>query len=104
MMKLFGWKRPDQVLTYTHLSMKDVDEKDLVLHGLKRKEEIIRPIMEIQRCAKCGEENAPVALYCGKCGYVLSKQSTRQAVQLEIRRILREEGPQLLKELARETA
>jgi integrase len=81
MMKLFGWKRPDQVLTYTHLSMKDVDEKDLVLHGLKQKEEIIKPIMEIQRCAKCGEENAPIALYCGKCGVILGRPPNAETDQ-----------------------
>ena len=41
MIKLFGWKRPEQVSVYSHLSMRDVEEKDLVLHGLKPREEIL---------------------------------------------------------------
>jgi integrase len=103
MMLQFGWTKPDMVSVYSHLSMRDVEDKDLVLHGLKRKEEILRPIMEIIRCGKCQEENAPIAIYCSKCGEVLSKQSTREAVQEEVRRILKEEYPQLVKELAKET-
>jgi integrase/recombinase XerD len=85
MMKLFGWKRPDQVTTYTHISMKDVDDKDLVLHGLKSKEEILRPLIEIVKCQKCGEENAPIALYCAKCGEVLGPedQLTNRLKKLE---------------------
>jgi ribosomal protein L40E len=101
-MKLFGWSKPDMVGVYGHLSMKDVDDKDLVLHGLKTKEEIVRPIMQIQKCAKCGEENAPIALYCTKCGRVLSKESTNETIREEVRRILREQGPELLKELTKQ--
>lgn len=89
---------------YSHLSMRDVEDKDLVLHGLKTKEEILRPIMQIQKCGKCHADNAPIAVYCQECGAVLSKQSTREAVQEEVRRILREEYPALVKELAAKDA
>ncbi len=53
MMKLFGWKRPDMVGVYSHLTMKDVEDYDLMLHGLKRREEILRPL--VVKCPKCGE-------------------------------------------------
>jgi hypothetical protein len=98
MMKLYRWKKTDMVSVYSHLSMKDVDDKDLVLHGLKSKEEILRPIVEVIKCAKCHQENAPIALYCAKCGVVLSKQSTDETIRKEVRRILREQGPELLRE------
>jgi hypothetical protein len=74
MMKLFGWKRPDMVGVYSHLTMKDVEDYDLMLHGLKRREEILRPLVQVVKCPKCGEENAPVAMYCAKCGEVLVSQ------------------------------
>jgi len=78
MMKLFGWKRPDMVTVYSHLSMRDVEDKDLVLHGLKSKEDILKPIVHIQKCPKCFEENAPIAVYCVKCGGILSGASTKE--------------------------
>ncbi len=71
MMKLFGWKRPDMVMVYSHLSMRDVDDKDLILHGLKSREEVLKPVTQIQRCRNCNEENAPLAIYCVKCGRTL---------------------------------
>ncbi len=71
MMLLFGWNTADMVRVYAHLSMRDVEEKDLVLHGLKPREEILRPLVHVQRCRSCSEENAPIAVYCVKCGAIL---------------------------------
>jgi integrase len=81
MMLLFGWKRPEMVRIYSHLSMRDVDEKDLALHGIKKREEVLRPVIQVQRCSECGEENAPIAMYCQKCGGVLG--STRAQKEIE---------------------
>jgi integrase len=80
MMLQLGWTKPDMVSVYSHLSMRDVEDKDLVLHGLKKRDEILRPLVEIQRCSTCQEENAPIAMYCHKCGQVLGQedQSLRQ--------------------------
>ena len=72
MMLLFGWKRPEQVSTYAHLRMRDVDNKDLALHGLISKEQILKPIVNVQVCGSCEEQNAPFAMYCKKCGTVLT--------------------------------
>jgi integrase len=101
MMKLYGWRKTDMISVYSHISMKDVDDKDLVLHGLKSKAEILRPIVDVMKCASCEAENAPFSVYCQKCGKVLSKESTREAIQEEVRRILKEQGAELLKELAK---
>jgi mannitol/fructose-specific phosphotransferase system IIA component (Ntr-type) len=43
------------------------------LHGLKRKEEILRPISQVIKCV-CGQENAPIALYCVGCGALLASE------------------------------
>lgn len=72
MMKLYGWTTPDMVAVYSHLSMRDVENHDLILHGLKPRDETLRQLVQIQECTSCGEENAPVAIYCVKCGAVLT--------------------------------
>jgi integrase len=82
LMMLNGWTKAETVNVYSHLSMRDVDDKDLVLHGLKSKEEILRPIMQIQHCSKCKEENAPVAIYCNSCGATLANKETQELREL----------------------
>jgi len=78
MMQLFGWRHPHMVGVYSHLSMRDVEDKDLVLHGLKKREDVLRPLVRVQRCPKCQEENAPIATYCTKCGNILTSQQTEE--------------------------
>jgi integrase/recombinase XerD len=85
LMQLFGWKSPRQVGIYSHLSMKEVEDHDLVLHGLKAKEEVMRPLTQVQTCPECKEENAPIAVYCVRCGALLPQ--TRPE---EIAKILKE--------------
>jgi ribosomal protein L40E len=84
MMQLYGWKSPTMVGVYSHLSSRDVEDKDLVLHGLKSRDEILKPIMEIRKCPKCGAENAPVAVYCHKCGatFGADEQSAKEREEL----------------------
>lgn len=36
MMIRYGWSRPDMVTVYAHLTGRDVDEKDLALHGFRQ--------------------------------------------------------------------
>lgn len=85
MMILFGWKRTDMIEIYSHLSQRDVDHKVLVMHGLKPKDEILKPLTEKRTCGSCNEENAPYAIYCNKCGAALSKvlgeQDTKEIVE-----------------------
>jgi integrase len=72
MMELFGWRTPLMVSVYSHLTMRDVDAKDLALHGMKPREEILQPIVSVLRCPSCNEDNAAFSVYCVKCGHVLS--------------------------------
>lgn len=89
MMVKFGWKRSDQVTVYSHLTMKEIDDKTLILHGLRRKEEVLKSIVKIQICESCGSENAPVAIYCFKSRQALTSaidEKTQQRIgQLEKR-------------------
>jgi len=78
MMMRHGWKTLQTVSVYSHLSMRDVEDKDLALHGLKKKEEILRPIIQVQVCSNCKQENAPVAVYCHKCGSVLGEERIQE--------------------------
>jgi len=74
LMKLYGWRQPHMIEIYSHLSFRDVEDKDLVLHGLKRKEEILKPLVQVRKCPHCKEDNAPVAMFCHKCSRSLTKQ------------------------------
>jgi len=74
MIILFGWKGAQMVALYSHLSMRDVEDKDLMLHGMKPREEVLRPLAEAQTCPKCSQENAAIAIYCVKCGAILPNE------------------------------
>ena len=95
-----GWSSPAMVGVYSHLTQEAIMDKDLVLHGAKSKKEILETVMEIRKCS-CGAENAPIAMYCHECGKVLGAESTREAVQEEVQQVLKEEYPQLVKELSK---
>jgi hypothetical protein len=74
MMELFGWSGPQMVGVYAHLSMRDIEDKDLRLHGMKPREETLRPLIEPQTCPKCSQENAAISIYCVKCGGILPNE------------------------------
>ena len=59
--------------TYSHLNLKDVDEKTLQLHGLKPPKNRLSSLIEIKKCPGCQEDNAPYALYCRKCNRPLQE-------------------------------
>jgi integrase len=57
MMIRYGWNRAEMVGVYAHLSARDVDEKDLYLHGLNGR-----------RCSQCHGNVSPTAKFCENCG------------------------------------
>lgn len=75
MMLLFGWKTAEQVRVYSHISMRGVDQHDLILHGIKPAADAETPLIETRRCPKCQAENAPVAIYCQSCGDPITQQN-----------------------------
>jgi integrase len=83
MMLLNGWRKPNMVSVYTHLNLRDVDEKTLILHGVKPKQEALKPIVNAIKCFNCKEENAPIAVYCSKCGQILGSAIDEKTKELE---------------------
>lgn len=61
MMIRYGWNRAEMVGVYAHLSGRDVDEKDLYLHGLNDR-----------RCSACHRNVSLSAKFCENCGQVLA--------------------------------
>jgi integrase len=57
MMIRYGWNRAEMVGVYAHLSGRDVDEKDLYLHGLNDR-----------RCPACHSNVSLTAKFCENCG------------------------------------
>lgn len=57
MMIRYGWNRTEMVGVYAHLSGRDVDEKDLYLHGLNDR-----------RCSACHNGISLTAKFCENCG------------------------------------
>jgi len=82
MMKLNRWNSSETIKVYAHLSMRDVDEKDLVLHGLKKREEILKPIGEMRRCPQCKAENSPIAIYCQECSEPFQQDNKEEIQEL----------------------
>jgi integrase/recombinase XerD len=60
MMIRYGWNRAEMVGVYAHLSARDVDEKDLQLHGLGTR-----------TCTRCHYIASPTAKFCENCGRAL---------------------------------
>ena len=77
-----GWKRTTMLEIYSHLSGKDVDDTFLALHGFKPKEEAIDSLsVRVCRQEGCNAENAPMAVYCQKCGHPLANGSTEDLLK-----------------------
>lgn len=68
-----GWKSTKMLETYSHLNMKDVDDKTLQLHGLKPPEKTLTKLIQVEKCSNCNEDNAPFSMYCKKCNHPLSE-------------------------------
>jgi len=75
MKKYLGWTAgSDMPAIYCHLSGKDMDKAVKAMYGI---EEIENPVdsMKPGKCARCGEMNASIALYCFRCGLPLTTQA-----------------------------
>jgi integrase/ribosomal protein L40E len=82
MMLRHGWTNAAQVRTYAHLTNRDIDEKDLLLHGLKPTNEAQEPLIETRLCPNCKAENAPVAIYCQSCGNPITQENDQEVKAL----------------------
>ena len=65
----FGWQQGGRTASvYTHLSGKQVDDQILAVFGKKRIDLETNVAVDVVRCLRCGLENVPTAVQCGKCG------------------------------------
>jgi integrase len=84
MLVRYGWRTADMVQVYSHLSQKDVDQKDLLIHGMILQE---RPgeqePIEMRKCPACGADNGPLALYCQNCSKPLPGTDRARVPELE---------------------
>jgi len=59
MMLRYGWTNPTMVGVYAHISARDVDQKDLLLHSRQ---------MGSNLCPNCHSSNLERAKFCQECG------------------------------------
>jgi len=66
---------------YTHLSGKQVDDQILAVFGKKKVDSETNRAVDVVRCWRCGLENVPTSVQCGKCGFPLSDEAARKLLQ-----------------------
>ncbi len=79
-MTIFGWKTPSMVSVYSHLSMRDVEDKLLTLAGMKSKAEEKPSPLTPRYCPRCKYMNPATSRFCSQCSMVLDLDT---AMQLE---------------------
>jgi integrase len=99
----FGWSpNSDSYKHYTHLHGTDTDETFRALDGVITKSQEAEQIkfLERQKCFNCNEYNTAEALYCYKCGCVLSEEQAKRIVAEKemmdyfMKRFMEEQGKQ----------
>jgi len=88
---LGGWRTTKMLEVYSHLSGRDVDDKILALHGLKSNSEMLSQVINTRKCRECGQENAPVAIYCQHCGNAIGVDAELKARVEKLEKVLLEE-------------
>jgi integrase/recombinase XerD len=75
----FGWRQGGRTASiYTHLSGKQVDEQILSIFGKRKVDTETNRAVALVRCSRCGLENVPSSIQCGKCGFPLSDEAARE--------------------------
>lgn len=80
LMQIFGWKTRSMVSVYSHLSMRDVEDKLLRISGMKTKEEEEPSPLRPKPCPRCKYVNPATSRFCSQCSMILDLNT---AMQLE---------------------
>ena len=80
LMTVFGWRTPSMVGVYSHLSMKDVEDKLLSIAGVKAKAEQEQSPLAPKTCPRCKFVNPATSRFCSQCSMILDLNT---AMQLE---------------------
>jgi len=103
MMRWFGWKTREMLDVYAHLVHSDVEKKYLSIYGKAPQNETLEK--RIKKCPNCGFENSPIALFCSRCGHILSEEFIAKRIKEEVSlRSQLEELQKVVSQLAREIA
>ena len=81
-----------QVRRYVHLAHEDVENKILLVHGIKKPKEIKpQEIIKTMKCPRCTYENSSLDKYCSRCGSVLDIKTVikHQQKAKELERIIK---------------
>lgn len=77
--KMFRWKKSSRMFgRYTHLFNTDAMDTYLALAGVKKVEDEKPSVLSNRKCFNCGELNSAEAVYCFRCGFVLSEEAARR--------------------------
>jgi len=68
-----------------HLSGRDVDASVLGIYGIQEAQEAQQPVLKVEPCPRCQEQNDPAARFCRKCGLPLSESFLVEEQSLEER-------------------
>ncbi len=77
--EFFGWDNDSKMAAvYVHLSGRDVDNAVLGVYGF-RQEKSKEPLIKMQICKRCNEQNEPGAKFCRRCGMPLDGRTYQEA-------------------------
>lgn len=90
LMEYFGWRSPDIISTYTHLSGKNITDAVLQANGIKPIERQIKSKLEDRKCSRCDFTNTLDSVYCNRCGAPLEIPEAMNSLILEeaVKRII----------------
>jgi len=96
LMVLAGWRTRSMCDVYNHLSMRDVEEKLLRIHGVKPEKRPEESPLAPKSCPRCQTSNPFDASFCSRCGLALD---VKVAMRLEE---ARREGDQIFDKLLKD--
>ncbi len=78
----FGWEIGSSKMpgVYVHLSMKDIEDAILKIHGKKQVEEPNE--LTDKTCPRCKQVNSSISKYCSTCGLLLDEEQAINMVQV----------------------
>ena len=59
------------------LSSRDIDDKILTIHGIKKEGEKPKDPMAAVLCPRCKLPNPPDMMYCGRCSMALNEEALK---------------------------
>jgi site-specific recombinase XerD len=88
LMLLAGWKTRAMVDVYTHLSMRDIENKLLAVEGIVKNE--VKPVespLAPRTCPRCRKPNSPSAKFCAMCGAALDLKAAMEMESKQTREL-----------------